>query len=198
MTRAGTPAVGQRREQLPSTNRGWSSGMFATEDWWAVWIGLGLFALSLVSLAGLDLVGWMARPRPWEWTDLAGAFAWGKLFAPAGAGYASWHALASFATTYAVFTALFALGARSLRLDIRRFVLGFTVLFLVTWAAWIIGNELHLTMVDATVDGRNRYTGRGVLLGGFHALLATAQGLRRRRAETAAPEGWASRTETLD
>src|SRR5688500_5341692 len=119
MTRAGTPAVGQRREQLPSTNRRWSSGMLGTEDWWAVWIGLGIFASSLVSLAGLDLVGWMVRPRPWEWTDATAAFAWSKLLAPAGAAYAGWHPLASFATTYFVFTALFALGARALRLDVR-------------------------------------------------------------------------------
>jgi uncharacterized membrane protein YadS len=111
----------------------------------------------LASLAGVDLVGWMARPRPWEWTNLAGEFAWSKLFAPAGAGYAGWHPLASFVTTYAVFTALFATGARFLRLDVRRFVLGFTVLFLVTWAAWVLGNELHLTIVDAAVGGRNRY-----------------------------------------
>ena len=148
MTRAGTPAVGQRGEQLPSTNRGWSSGMFRTEDWWSVWIGLGIFAASLVSLAGADLVGWMVRPRPWEWTDVANAFAWSKLLAPAGAAYAGWHPLASFAATYAVFTALFAVGARFLGLSVGRFVAGFTVLFVVTWAAWIIGNELHLTMVE--------------------------------------------------
>jgi uncharacterized membrane protein YadS len=153
MTRAGTPAVGQ----LPSTNRGWASGMLATEDWWAVWIGLAIFAASLASLGGVDLVGWMARPRPWEWTDLTGAFAWSKLFAPAGASYGGWHPLAAFATTYVVFTALFALGARALRLDVPRFVKGFTLLFVVTWAAWVAGNELHLTMVDAAIDGRNRY-----------------------------------------
>ncbi|HEX7236152.1 MAG TPA: putative sulfate exporter family transporter [Gammaproteobacteria bacterium] len=140
-----------------TTNRRWWSGMLATEDWWSVWIGLGIFALGVLSIAGLDLVGWMARPRPWEWTDLVGAFAWSKLFAPSGALYAGWHALASFAMTYVVFTALFALGARSLQLDVRRFVVGFTVLFVVTWAAWIAGNELHLTIVDAAVDGRNRY-----------------------------------------
>ena len=170
------------REQLPSTNRGWSSGMLATEDWWAVWIGLAIFAASLASLGGADLVGWMARPRPWEWTDLTGAFAWSKLFAPAGAGYASWHPLAAFAATYAIFTALFAFGARSLRLGVRRFVKGFTVLFVVTWAAWIAGNELHLTMVDAAVDGRNRYSDAalswGLQLGeGAPYLLALIAGL---------------------
>jgi uncharacterized membrane protein YadS len=182
MMSAGTPAVGQTGGQLPSTNRGWSSGMLGSEDWWAVWIGLALFAASLASLGGVDLVGWMARPRPWEWTDLAGAFAWSKLLAPAGAAYAGWHPLASFATTYAIFTALFAVGARSLQLDVGRFIKGFTVLFVVTWAAWVAGNELHLTMVDAAVDGRNRYRDAalswGLQLGeGAPYLLALIAGL---------------------
>lgn len=165
-----------------TTNRYWHSGILSTEDWWAVWIGLAIFGASLLSLAGLDLVGWMARPRPWEWTNLTAEFAWGKLFAPAGAAYASWHPLASFAATYVVFTALFAAGARFLGLDVRRFVVGFTLLFVVTWAAWILGNELHLTIVDAAVDGRNRYAEAalswGLQLGeGAPYLLALIAGL---------------------
>ena len=64
----------------------------------------------------------------------------------------------------------------------RRFVAGFTVLFVVTWAAWIVGNELHLTMVDAAVDGRNRYTEAGLTWGlqlgeGAPYLLALIAGL---------------------
>jgi uncharacterized membrane protein YadS len=165
-----------------TTNRRWHSGMFGTEDWWSVWIGLAIFAASLASLAGVDLVGWMARPRPWEWTNLSSEFAWSKLFAPASAGYASWHPLVSWAATYFVFTALFATGARFLRLDVRRFVIGFTVLFVVTWAAWVVGNELHLTIVDAAVDGRNRYAEAqlswGLQLGeGAPYLLALIAGL---------------------
>jgi uncharacterized membrane protein YadS len=186
-----------------TTNRRWHSGMFGTEDWWSVWIGLGIFAASLLSLAGIDLVGWMARPRPWEWTNVTGEFAWSKLFAPAGGGYASWHPLVSFAAAYLVFTALFATGARFLRLDVRRFVVGFTVLFVVTWAAWIAGNELHLTIVDAAVDGRNRYSEAalswGLQLGeGAPYLLALLAGLvlgnfakgfvAKRLAEAARPE----------
>ncbi len=165
-----------------TTNRRWHSGMFSTEDWWAVWIGLAIFDVSLMSLLGVDLVGWMARPRPWEWTNVADDFAWSKLLAPAGAGYAAWHPLVSFALTYLVFTALFATGAKFLRLDVRRFVLGFTMLFVVTWLAWIGGNELHLTMVDAAVDGRNRYAEAelswGLQLGeGAPYLLALIAGL---------------------
>jgi uncharacterized membrane protein YadS len=165
-----------------STNRRWSSGMLATEDWWSVWIGLGIFAASLVSLFGADLVGWMARTRAWEWTDVASEFELDKLLTATGAGYADWHPLASFVTTYVVFTALFTMGAKSLGLDVRRFALGYSVLFVVTWLAWIFGNELHLTIVDATVDGRNRYREAGLSWGlqlgeGAPYLLALAAGL---------------------
>jgi uncharacterized membrane protein YadS len=185
-----------------SVNRRWHSGMLATEDWWSLWIGLALFAASLLSLAGVDLVGWMARTRPWEWTDVAGDFAWSKLFAPAGAAYAGWPALVSWFVTYAVFAALFATGAAFMGLDVRRFVFGFTVLFVVTWLAWVAGNELHLTMVDAAVGGRNRYEEAGLSWGlqlgeGAPYLLALfaglaignfAKGLAARVSEAAKPE----------
>ena len=186
-----------------TTNRRWYSGALSTEDWWSVWIGLAIFAASLTSLAGIDLVGWMARPRAWEWTDLTAEFAWSKLFTPAGSAYASWHPLTSWAATYLVFTALFAIGARFLRLDVRRFIVGFTVLFVVTWAAWVAGNELHLTIVDAAVGGRNRYAEAGLSWGlqlgeGAPYLLALLAGLglgnfakgfaARRLAEAARPE----------
>ena len=36
--------------------------MFATEDWWSVWIGLALYCAGLAALGGVDLVGWMAAP----------------------------------------------------------------------------------------------------------------------------------------
>lgn len=165
-----------------SVNRRWHSGMLATEDWWSLWLGLAIFAASLLALAGADLVGWMARPRPWEWTDLTSEFAWSKLFSPAGSAYAGWHALASWLATYAIFTALFATGAKFMRLEVGRFVFGFTVLFAVTWLAWVAGNELHLTMVDAAVGGRNRYDEAGLSWGlqlgeGAPYLLALGAGL---------------------
>jgi uncharacterized membrane protein YadS len=176
--------------------------MLATEDWWSLWIGLAIFAASLLSLAGLDLVGWMTRPRPWEWTNLVGDFGFAKLFAPAGAGYAGWHAVAGWLVTYGVFTALFATGARFMGLDVRKFVRGFSVLFVVTWLAWVVGSELHLTTVDATVGGRNRYLDAGLTWGlqlgeGAPYMLALgaglaignfARGFAARLAEAARPE----------
>ena len=185
-----------------TVNRGWTSGMLSTEDWWAVWVGFALYAASLLSLAGLDLVGWMPRPRTWVWSYLVGVFGWSMLLAPAGAGYAAWHPVLAWLAAYAVFGALFTLGAYHLKLDVRRFVLGFTVLFVLTWLAWLGGNELHLTIVDATVDGRNRYVEGGLTWGlqlgeGAPYLAALfiglaignlAKGLAARLAEAARPE----------
>jgi uncharacterized membrane protein YadS len=176
--------------------------MLATEDWWSVWAGLALYAAGLAALAGADLVGWMPRTKLWEWTDVANDFAWSKLFAPAGASYAAWHPLASWLAAYAVFAALFGLGAYFQRLNMRRFLLGFTALYVLTWLAWIGGNELHLTVADATVDGRNAYRASGLRWGlqlgeGSTLMLALliglaignfAKGLAVRLAEAAKPE----------
>ena len=164
------------------TNRRWTSGMLTTEDWWAVWIGLAIYALSLLSLAGFDALGWMTRPRSWEWTDVVGEFEWSKLLRVTGGGYSTWHPLAAWLVTYVAFTGLLSIGAYFQRLDLKRFVLGFTAIFVITWACWIVGNEMHLAAVDAVVDGRNAYRERGLSWGlqlgeGAPYLLALLAGL---------------------
>src|SRR5690606_41725695 len=106
------------------TNRRWTSGMLTTEDWWAVWIGLAIYALSLLSLAGFDALGWMTRPRSWERTDVVGEFEWSKLLRVTGGGYSTWHPLAAWLGTYVAFTGLLAIGAYVQRLDLTPVVLG--------------------------------------------------------------------------
>ena len=44
-----------------------------SEDWWAVWVGLLIFVLSLGVLAGRDLLGWGVATQ--EWLDLSRAMA---------------------------------------------------------------------------------------------------------------------------
>ena len=41
------------------------SSLFKTEDWWSVWLGFFIFILSLGSLLGLDLLGWVVTPKVW-------------------------------------------------------------------------------------------------------------------------------------
>lgn len=165
-----------------TVNRRFTSGMLSTEDWWAVWIALAIYAVSLLSLAGVDLVGWMTRPGAWEWTDLTGDFAWSKLLSVSGEAYAGWHPLAAWLTTYVVFTGLLSIGAYFQRLNLKRFVLGFTALYLLTWACWIAGNEMHLAAVDAGGEGGNAYREHGLSWGlqlgsGAAYLLALLVGL---------------------
>ena len=82
------------------TNRRWYSGMLTQEDWWAVWIGLFFFFLGLLSVTGVDLVGWIAYPSKWGGTvPLAGALK------PLGKAYAGLGPWGSLAVTYAIFTA---------------------------------------------------------------------------------------------
>ncbi|MGC1928889.1 MAG: hypothetical protein WA667_07920 [Candidatus Nitrosopolaris sp.] len=47
-----------------STRINWSS-LYKKEDWWAVWIGLTIFALSLPSYAGFFTLGWVPVAKPW-------------------------------------------------------------------------------------------------------------------------------------
>ena len=42
----------------------WSS-LYKKEDWWAVWIGLTIFALSFPSYAGFYTLGWVPVAKPW-------------------------------------------------------------------------------------------------------------------------------------
>ena len=38
---------------------------FASEDWFAVWLGLAVVLIALPTAAGIDLLGWVAAPRIW-------------------------------------------------------------------------------------------------------------------------------------
>ena len=63
-----------------------------SEDWLAVLIGLGAFALALLSLIGLDALGWVATTS--VWTDPSAALA------PASKTYSGLSGAASLVLTY--------------------------------------------------------------------------------------------------
>ncbi len=126
-----------------SVSRKWYSGMLKTEDWWAVWLGLALFLAGLGTIWGVDIVGWMTKLKTWEFTQVMNDLSWSKLMKASGKAYAGWHPLASLFMTWLVFTALTTLGAWFMGLNVTRFFLGWTVIFFLTWALWIIGHEAH-------------------------------------------------------
>lgn len=119
-------------------------GWFQSEDGWAVWIGLTIFALSLAVLGGTDLLGWGVSTQVWSQLD--------KSMAPVSAkNYASLPGWASLLLTYLFLGALLTVGAWTLRFDLRRFFLGFTLIFAISYLCVLLG---HYAYIAATPDKR--------------------------------------------
>jgi uncharacterized membrane protein YadS len=139
---------------MAKTQRHWYSGMATTEDWWAVWLGLAFFALGLLTLAGVDLVGWISYPKIWVASMPDGAIAkkivtidksfyalGGKYSLTAKAMYKSLGPIGSIFVTYIVFTIATTIGAYFQKWDMKRFVVGWTIIFFLTYAVWFIGHN---------------------------------------------------------
>jgi len=113
-------------------------GVFKTEDWWAVWIGLFIFLLSLGVFVKMDLLGWVAKPA--MWVEL------GKAFGPVSKGYAGLSGLMSLFLTYISFIVIFGIGAKAIGLRMKQFFLGFTVIFILTYLCILIGNYANIAV----------------------------------------------------
>ena len=109
---------------------------FMTEDWWAVWLGLLVFVLSLFTLAGADLLGWVVKPA--IWLDL------GKAINPASKGYAAMGGFVSLFVTYVAFLVVLSIGAKALGWKLGKFIYGFTVIFWLTYGCVIAGNYANI------------------------------------------------------
>lgn len=89
-----------------------------SEDWWAVWLGLLIFALGIAPIWGLDLLGWV--PKYNVWLDA------GKAFDPNGKSYAYLGGWGSALVTYLFLLAITTVGAIFMGNKPKRFILGFT------------------------------------------------------------------------
>ncbi len=152
----------------PDVRRKWYSGMGATEDWWAVWLGLFMFLMGLLTIWDIDIVGWQSKASTWAEA--------GKWIKPSGKAYQEWGWVQSLLTTYVVWTALTCIGAWAMKLNVKKFFLGFSVLFFITWVVWIVGKEAHLA---APINKFDKYgISWGLSLGGGASyILALAVGL---------------------
>src|SRR3989442_1383580 len=98
------------------------------EDWLAVGIGLLLFFISLLSLAGVDAFGWVIKTN--VWVDA------GKIMTPVSARFSRLPGLASLLLTFLFMTAILSCGAKLLGARVGKFVAGFTVIFFVSYLCW--------------------------------------------------------------
>ena len=103
-----------------------------SEDWLSVWIGLLIFVLALGVVVGKDILGWVVTTG--MWTDVT------KALAPASKTYAGMGGVASLIVTYLVLLVVMTVGAMALKADVKRFALGFTAVFWISYLCWIVGS----------------------------------------------------------
>jgi uncharacterized membrane protein YadS len=109
----------------PASQRGWSA-LWKVEDWWSIWIGLGLVGLAIVLLKSGSSLKWLAvAPAKWHsLPDLGGQFVreWPRYLA-----------------LLAAWSALFGVGARALGLPLRRFLPSFLCVFITAALIYSVG-----------------------------------------------------------
>ena len=112
----------------------------------AVWLGLFFFFLGLLSVTGVDLVGWIAYPE--KWVDIS------KSITPLGKSYKGLSAIGSLGVTYVMFTLATCIGAFFMKWNVRKFFAGWTFIFVLTYIIWIIGNHAFFA---ANMTNRVKY-----------------------------------------
>ena len=113
------------------------------EDWLSLCLGLLVFVLSLTLLFGMDLLGWSITTSVWT--------SFGKALTPASKAYASLPAAISLIGTYVFMLVILLVGVKRLGADVKRFAGGFTVVFGLSYACWILGRWAYIA---ATPDKR--------------------------------------------
>jgi uncharacterized membrane protein YadS len=103
-----------------------------SEDWLSLWIGLLIFVLSLALLAGTDILGWVVTTS--VWTDVS------KALSPVSKAYSGLGGLGAIFATFVALLVVMTVGAGALKADVKRFALGFTAVFWLAYACWIVGS----------------------------------------------------------
>ena len=119
----------QIAQPVPSrlTVRGASWGeLFRKEDWWAIWIGLGLIAVAVALFSAGSSIKWIAI-APQKWSHLADVSQQLKQ-----------HGL-QFAALFVLWAVAFGVGAAALGIKIRRFLPAFLVLYLAAGSIYFLG-----------------------------------------------------------
>lgn len=139
------------KERAPASSETPVAGMQGvrpgiSEDWLAVYIGLLVFTLSLGLLFGADLMGWAVTTSVWNSPA--------KALAAASKTYAKLPATISLLATFGFLLIVLLLGARAMRANVKRFAIGVTAIFALSYASWFLGSWAYIA---ATPDKRQAF-----------------------------------------
>jgi uncharacterized membrane protein YadS len=113
-----------------------------TEDWLSLWIGLIIFVLSLGVFVGADLLGFGITTG--VWTSLS------KALSPISKAYAGLGGIGSLIVSYLFLLVVMTIGAAALKANVKKFIVGFTLVFWISYICWIIGSWANIA---ATTPG---------------------------------------------
>ena len=100
--------------------------LFRNEDWWAIWIGLGLIAVAVALFAGGGSIKWIAV-APQKWSHLSDLRLQLKQH---GAQYAA---------LFVLWSVSFGIGAAALGIKISRFLPAFLLIYLAAGSIYFLG-----------------------------------------------------------
>jgi uncharacterized integral membrane protein (TIGR00698 family) len=102
------------------------SDLFRKEDWWAIWIGLGLIAVAVALFAAGSSIKWIAV-APQKWSRLSDVTQQLKA-----------HAL-QYGALFVLWAAAFGLGAAALGIKITRFLPAFLLVYVAAGSIYFLG-----------------------------------------------------------
>jgi uncharacterized integral membrane protein (TIGR00698 family) len=100
--------------------------LFRKEDWWAIWIGLGLIAVAVALFAGGSSIKWLAV-APQKWSHLTDVTQQLKV-----------HGL-QYAALFVLWAVAFGIGAAALGIKITRFLPAFLLVYLAAGSIYFVG-----------------------------------------------------------
>jgi hypothetical protein len=115
-------------EPVYIVSRKWSS-LYKSEDWWAVWIGLIIFGLSLPAYLGTYTLGWVPAAKPW--LNITQALSTKATF------FSPWLGLAA---SFVFLAILLVPVTRFNGIKSKDWFKGFVVIFSISWTIWILSN----------------------------------------------------------
>lgn len=123
------------------------SSLLKSEDWWAVWLGGLAFLLGLGQLLGWDLLGWVVKSN--VWVSLT------KALEPQSKAYGFMPGWVSLIVTYLFFLVTSSIGATFMGWNLKKFIGGFTVIFVLAYGSWLLGSYAHIAATKNTLGNLN-------------------------------------------